>query len=132
MKYESFIDRIGCILFRAVLIVGLVCLMGSGRCASAPTTKQAEAAVADVEDLEGWIEQSNLPPETKAKAKEKATSVKTTITEQGQAIVKKDEKIASLEGYKKLVVGFCVAAGLAILAGGFFGIRWLIRRASPI
>jgi len=132
MIHERIFNRIGSGMLRGLCIAGLVCALGSWHCASAPTTKEAEAAVKDVDDLEEWIEESNLPPEKKAAAKEKAANVKAVVTEQGQALVKKDEQIASLQKYKGYVIGFMVAAGLAIVAGGFLGVRWLIRRASPV
>lgn len=108
------------------LVLLVVASVWSIHCKSAPTTKQAEQAVEDLDDIDDFIDESDAPPEKKAQAKAKTAAVKKTVTGQGETIVQLQAENSILKKYKAYVVGFCVAAGIAAVAGLYFGIRWFI------
>lgn len=93
-----------------------------------PTTKQAEQTVEDLDDVDDFIDEADAPAEKKAQAKAKTAAAKKTVTDQGKAINELQAENTVLKKYKAYVIGFCVAAGIALAAGLFFGIRSIMRR----
>lgn len=100
-------------------------------CKSIPTTKQAEKTVEDLDDVDDFIDEADAPAEKKAQAKAKTAAAKKTVTDQGKAINELQAENTVLKKYRAYVIGFCVAAGLALVAGLWLAGKWLIRRFWP-
>ena len=115
---------------KALWLALFLCGAGAVNCKSAPTPKETVQAIEDTDDLEDLIEESNLPPEKKAQGKAKAANVKDTLQKQGETISRQAAEISVLQKYRAYVIGFCIAAGMALAAGVWLGVRWFLRRRA--
>lgn len=98
-----------------------------------------ESIKSDADAIDAAVDSSNMTQQQKDEVKSRtsnirknSTDVKAVVVEQGTTIVDQSEDIEDLEGYKKLVIGFCIAAGLAIAAGLWFGVKWWLKRRAGL